>query len=74
MLVAEPFYGDDPTWSIVQTMGMTSGFAAGILCIIGLPIKMRHRIAVALAYWPVMTALLFFWGFVFTGWAFDRWL
>ena len=73
-LVAEPFYAQEPEWGILQAMGDTAGFAVGVICIFALPMKMAFRIALALLYWPIVTGFMFYWGFVFTGLAFGRWL
>ena len=72
LFLAEAVYGQEPTWGILTRMGETGGLAAGILCLAVLPIRLRTRVVLGFLYWPIMTYLLFYYGFFVATVAFHR--
>ena len=73
-LIAEQFYEPKFIGVLLQEMGVVAGFAAGLLCILKLPIKLNYRIIILIIYWPVMSGLMIHWGLFFSKLAFYPYL
>jgi hypothetical protein len=74
LLPTEPFYGREPSWTILATMALVAGFAVGLLCLWTLASRPVHRVVMALLYWVAITPLLVLWEYRFTVYAFNNWI